>query len=53
MSVPKLYMDYMSQPSRAVLAFCRINSIPVDIIEISVLSLKQYSEEFKKKNPNS
>ena len=51
--MPKLYIDYFSQPSRAVLAFCKLNNIQVDIAEVQVMSLKQYSEDFKKKNPNS
>jgi hypothetical protein len=36
--VIKLYIDYGSQPSRAVLAFCLLNKIPAEIIEISVFS---------------
>lgn len=27
----KLYIDYISQPSRTVLAFCKISNIPVEI----------------------
>lgn len=27
----KLFIDYISQPSRAVIAFCKIHNIPVEI----------------------
>jgi len=27
----ELYLDYVSQPSRAVLAFCLLNKIPIQI----------------------
>jgi len=36
--VIKLYIDYNSQPSRAVLAFCLIAKIPFEIIEVSMFS---------------
>lgn len=34
----QLYIDFMSQPSRAVLAFCKIAKIPVEIHEMKVIS---------------
>jgi hypothetical protein len=34
----KLYIDYSSQPSRAVLALCLLNNIPVEIIETTMMS---------------
>lgn len=36
--VIKLYIDYVSQPSRAVLAFCLFNKIPIEIIEVSIFT---------------
>ena len=32
-----LYIDYLSQPSRAVLAFCLINRIPVVLVETQIV----------------
>lgn len=34
--VIKLYLDYSSQPSRAVLAFLLLNKIPHELIEIRI-----------------
>ena len=36
----QLYMDYISQPSRTVLAFCLLNAIPVDIREVRIAKLQ-------------
>jgi glutathione S-transferase len=47
-----LFGDYYSQPSRAIFVFCKINKIPHTIKTISVMKLEQYSDEFKKINPN-
>lgn len=38
--VIKLYIDYGSQPSRAVLALCLIGKIPHEVVEISMLEGK-------------
>jgi len=46
-----LYIDYLSQPSRAVLAFCIFNKIPHEIKEIRVLKGETRSPEYKKINP--
>ena len=35
-----LYIDYISQPSRAVLAFCRLSRIPVTIHEVRVSKMQ-------------
>lgn len=35
----KLYIDYMSQPSRAVWALCKIGKIPHEIIEVRIAKL--------------
>lgn len=47
----QLYMDYLSQPSRAVLAFCKIAKVPIEVHEIKVISKDIRSEEYKKINP--
>ena len=36
----RLYVDYISQPSRAVLAFCIINKIDVKIHEIRIAKMQ-------------
>lgn len=36
----ELYIDYISQPSRAVLAFCILNSIPVTVKEIRIAKMQ-------------
>ncbi len=46
-----LYMDYMSQPSRAVWAFCLLNKIPTQVHEVRISKLEMKSPEFKKINP--
>ncbi len=47
----KLYIDYLSQPSRAVLALCLLAKIPYEVNEVRVLKLDQLKPEFKKMNP--
>lgn len=39
----KLYMDYMSQPSRAVWALCLIGRIPHEIKETRIAKLEMKS----------
>jgi len=46
-----LYMDYGSQPSRAVFAFCLLNNIPHVVKQISVLSGETKKPEYKEVNP--
>jgi glutathione S-transferase len=48
-----VYGDYMSQPSRAVFAFCLLNKIPHQVQIVSVVAMDQYSAEFKAVNPNA
>ncbi len=36
----KLYIDFISQPSRAVLCLCIINKIPVEIIETRISKME-------------
>ena len=42
----------MSQPSRAVFAFCLFNKIPHKVREIQISALEHLDKEFKKVNPN-
>ncbi|CAG9311403.1 unnamed protein product [Blepharisma stoltei] len=46
-----LYMDYFSQPSRAVLSFCLIANIPHEVREIRIMRGDHLSEEFSRINP--
>lgn len=46
-----LYVDFISQPSRAVLAFCKFNNIPHEVIETRVLKGQNRDPEYAKKNP--
>lgn len=48
-----LFGDYGSQPTRAVYCFLKINKVPFDFKEVSVLKSEQYTPEFKKVNPNA
>ena len=43
----KIYADYASQPSRAVIAFCKINKIPFTFVETRVGKMEHLSEEYK------
>ena len=45
-------MDFVSQPSRAVVAFCDINHIPYDLVDMKIMRGGHKTEEFKKINPN-
>jgi glutathione S-transferase len=47
----KLFIDPLSQPSRAVLAYLVCSKIPHEVIQVSVITGEQRSKEFKKKNP--
>jgi len=46
-----LYIDYISQPSRAVLAFCIFNKIPFQVKQVRVLRGETRSADYKKINP--
>ncbi|KAI9117971.1 hypothetical protein K1719_011113 [Acacia pycnantha] len=47
----KVYADRMSQPSRAVLLFCRLNRLDFDEIKVDISKRQQLSPEFKEINP--
>ncbi|KFK33026.1 hypothetical protein AALP_AA6G320800 [Arabis alpina] len=47
----KVYTDRMSQPSRAIIIFCKVNGIQFDEISIILSKRQQLSPEFKEINP--
>ncbi|KAL5537870.1 hypothetical protein UlMin_046331 [Ulmus minor] len=47
----KVYADRMSQPSRAVLIFCKVNGIEFEEIKVDISKGQQFSSEFKEINP--
>jgi glutathione S-transferase len=47
----KLYADRISQPSRAILIFCKINEIQFEEIKISLAELQHRTPEFLAVNP--
>nr|XP_043634020.1 glutathione S-transferase T1-like [Erigeron canadensis] len=49
----KVYADRMSQPSRAVVIFCKINGIDFEEIRIDIFKKQQFSPEYKAINPMS
>ena len=44
----KIYGDYSSQPSRAVMGLCKINKIPFEFVEIRVGKKEHLTEAYKK-----
>jgi len=52
MSSPiKIWMNYKSQPSRAVVAFILFNKIPFTLEEVDIFKAVHFKPEFKKINP--
>ncbi|PWA60881.1 S-crystallin [Artemisia annua] len=49
----KVYCDRMSQPSRAILIFCKINGINFEEVTINILKNEQHTPEYKAINPMS
>jgi glutathione S-transferase len=47
----KLFVDLMSQPSRALVIFCKAANIPFDLKSIRLAKLEHKTEEFSKINP--
>ncbi|XP_065858255.1 glutathione S-transferase T1-like [Euphorbia lathyris] len=47
----KVYADRMSQPSRAVIIFCKVNGIDFEEIRIDLAKRQQLTPEFKEINP--
>ncbi|CAM8878093.1 unnamed protein product [Rhodiola kirilowii] len=47
----RIYADRMSQPSRAVIIFCKVNRIDFEEIKIDIAKRQHRSTEFKEINP--
>ncbi|KAL5727510.1 glutathione transferase [Ranunculus cassubicifolius] len=47
----KVYTDRMSQPSRAIIIFCKVNRIQFDEIKVNLSKREQFNPEFKAINP--
>lgn len=47
----KLYVDRMSQPSRAILIFCKANGIEFEEVKIDIAKRQHLTPEFKAINP--
>ncbi|XP_022085891.1 glutathione S-transferase theta-1-like isoform X2 [Acanthaster planci] len=47
----KVYFDLMSQPSRAVMLFCKVNKIPFTPKPIALRKNEHHSEEYGRINP--
>ncbi|KAG2681193.1 hypothetical protein I3843_11G133000 [Carya illinoinensis] len=47
----KVYADRLSQPSRAVIIFCKVNGIDFEEIKVELFKRQQLSAEFKEINP--
>ncbi|KAJ6804377.1 glutathione S-transferase T1-like [Iris pallida] len=47
----KVYVDRMSQPSRAILIFCKVNGIEFEEVRIDIFKGQHRSPQFKEINP--
>lgn len=47
----KLYIDRMSQPSRALLIFCKVNGIDFEEVKVDISKGQHLSSEFQEVNP--
>lgn len=47
----QVYVDRMSQPSRAILIFCKVNGIEFEEIKLDLAKRQHLSPEFKEINP--
>ncbi|PON62852.1 S-crystallin [Parasponia andersonii] len=47
----KVYADRMSQPSRAVLIFCKVNGIEFEEVKVDISKRQQLTPEYKEINP--
>ncbi|XP_044272666.1 glutathione S-transferase theta-1 [Tribolium madens] len=43
----KLYLDFLSQPSRALYIFFKINKVPFELFQVALQKGEHFSEEFK------
>ncbi|XP_047050288.1 glutathione S-transferase T1-like [Lolium rigidum] len=51
MPLLKVYADRLSQPSRALIIFCRVNRIDFEEVTVDLLKAQHLTSEFKKINP--
>uniref|UniRef100_A0A7R9V2W7 Glutathione transferase n=1 Tax=Chlamydomonas euryale TaxID=1486919 RepID=A0A7R9V2W7_9CHLO len=49
--MPTLYLDYMSQPSRACAIFIKLNHMPVDLSNVLIHKGETRADAFRKLNP--
>ncbi|KAI4367896.1 hypothetical protein MLD38_016522 [Melastoma candidum] len=47
----KVYADRMSQPSRAIIIFCKLNGIEFEEVKVDIAKRQHLSSEFKEINP--
>lgn len=47
----KIYADRLSQPSRAVILFCKLNGIDFEEVRIDLTKFQQFTTEFREINP--
>ncbi|KAL0297664.1 UNVERIFIED_CONTAM: Glutathione S-transferase T1, partial [Sesamum radiatum] len=47
----KVYADRMSQPSRAVIIFCKLNGIDFEEVRVDLSKRQQLTPEFREINP--
>ena len=46
-----IYVDWVSQPARAVVSFCRLNNIPFEAKEIRIFKMQHMTDEYATINP--
>ena len=46
-----IYLDYLSQPSCALISFCRLNSIPFKAKAVNIFQGEHLKPEYAKINP--
>ena len=46
-----IYVDWASQPARAVVSLCRLNGISHDVKEVRIFKKENHTEEYGKINP--
>ncbi len=51
MSAVKVFADLMSQPSRAMVIFCRATKVPHEFKQVMLKNMDHKTEEFTKLNP--
>lgn len=44
----RVFVDFLSQPSRAVVWFCKLLNIPHEVVEVRLSKLEHRTPEFRK-----